>query len=470
MPWGQPWGQRWGARRRWHVDDQGYEWGATPDCVFLGKSSTGVLAELAIDRSQRKTNITVAASPTRLAGESSTRWRQNNGRTIECHCVISSTETGTRGIWNGGNGGEVWYLSNNTIVATYWNGSATSSSSHSTSLTLPTLATGANEFLFSWSTELNPNPDPSGKPAQTLAAQWNKWRSEMRAWNLTTGEFAQVVWTHADITQSGGSTAGTWLRVNNNDLFQGTVKALRLCKVFHSATETYRTWCTVGAKPETAGESRLEPPMPTRDSGIGDDGQYAGPVYAMAAAHARQQGLRLWTPIINENYPASTAPIHSTPDVGEGPDETMLQDPNDTDWYLQFPFVRRRPLPPNCNRLRVRICLHVEMDTPGTLGVRCYSMTQPGWTNRPISSPSQMVRYYRETSIDIDADNDDSYQWLEFDLLRPARDNVGWTYLALAFLSSGTGEEMHWSVRSWVVEPVLSTDESTAAVGAGSLG
>lgn len=448
MGYGCKYGQPYGSDRHWHPDDQGYEHAATPDTVYLGKSDTGALAELAVDRSQYLTDLTVGANYI-SDPSSSTRWRQPTGRTLDCRCVINSSETGRRGIWTGNNYG-VWYLNGTDLIARYWNGSTSSSAGATTSLAI-TLAAGANEFVFSWSTEANPD----------TTASTNAYRSEMRAWNLTTGTFTQVVWTHA-VVANDTTAANRWLigdeTGSGSSPFLGTAKLVRLCSQFHSATETYRTLVAAGNKPTLAGEGRLEPPTPSKSSGIGDDGQFAGPVYALAAANARQQDLRLWAPVLNDVYNPDYAITFSGNPTGN---RTQLRDPLDTTWYLQFPFIRRRPLPPNANRLKVRVCLYVSGASAGatdTITVRCYSMSQPGWRSKPSTSPAQLVRYYRASSVDVSDANSGTTVWLEFSNLKAARDLEGATYLALAFRC--VNQTVTWQVRSWVADPVLEKEES----------
>lgn len=419
------------------------------DTLYYGVSvAGGVYAELATDQSQYLDNQTVGAS-WHYEPSPASRFNVTAEWTVDVRFTANNADTGR--LYNYSNiglrliaGGGIEPILNGGVLS---------------GLTLPGIGAGGEDFLVSWSAE--PNPDTTGAA--------DAMRTELRAWNLTDGSYTKAVYFHA--ARTAGTADQIWWASSTGGLnaLTGRPYACRFSSCFHTATETYEELVAASAPPTLAGEERMQTiVVPPNSTGMGDEGQYAGPIALMAAAEVAQNDLRLAGPIVNENYRSRVT--HRGDLVGDEP--FTEEDADDVAWggtYIYLPFRHYRPVPPGANRVRVRV--HIQqwrtVGDSDDLIIVAYSMNRPSFHYRPPTSPLAL-EVHRE-SVTRNADDGSggtAGAWVTFDNLRIARDIDGWSYFMLGFRvedagGAGSIHDQLWIVKSFVVDPVFETaDES----------
>jgi hypothetical protein len=386
---------------------------AGPDTVYLADSTTG----FEVDLSQIGTDIVDAT--TWFYESASTRAATGSRRTVDIVLGMSTSTSGYLFAYN----------TNHGIL--YASGSLRLVLGGTTILTMPITLTGSEEICtVSWATE--PNPDTTG--AGDLL------RSELHFWNSAHAYQTAVV-LHGALPSTGAMTWFASRTTGANVLTNATPYGVRLSKDFHSSTETYRTLIAARGTVSLAGEARLESPVPTRASGLGDAGNFGGPVYLMAARAVHENDLRMAGPMINEL-------IH--PALMTNSTNMVAWDGSaDTTFRIFLSFMARRPVPQGANKVAWRV--FVQCNTSAQLRVRAYSMSQPGYFSRPDTSPATFESYYRELSVAEHHGVDLGGVWLEFPPSKIARDLENYTYLCLGFLRADSSQ---WRVKAIVCEPI----------------
>lgn len=426
------------------------------DTVFYGDSAAGTLAELAVDDSQRLTDLSVGAGG--LTEANSSRMLQNTERTIDVRFRSDNTNAGV--FWSYGGqrltltaGGTV-----NLIVD-----AATALAFDATSL----FSASAHEYLLTWA--MRPATAESGSGA---TAQW----SDVYIWDLTAGTLLRGSVQHAAPTATL-TTAAVWAQTGAGlNAFTGTRLAFRFSLAHHSATETYEELVSQSAPPTLAGEERVDIPVPPRSTGLGDDGQYAGPIALLAAAATHRNDLRLAGPLVSKIY--RNRPTHNGALTGDEP--FVIEDPDDISWggtYLYMAYRHYRPIPPSVNRVKCRAFIQ-QWRTTGSaddLVIVAYSLNRPSFFYRPPTSPLAMEVWRRSYTRNADdGSGATGGTWVTFDNLRIARDLDGWSYFALGFRvddagGSGTIADQLWQVKAFVVDPIYE-DANDNGLGLGGLG
>lgn len=321
------------------------------------------------------------------------------------------------------------------------------------SLALPGASGSSQRFLVSWTCEANPlTTGASDAVVHTL-----------HAWNLATGAYDRASFTAATRT-AGSGTAVLWaLDSAGSNAFTGTPRAGRVSSACHTATETYEEMGTASSAPTLVGEERTEIAVPARSSGLGDDGQFAGPIHALAAAAVRRNDLRLVGPLTNQVTRSRLT--HRGDRVGDEP--FTIEDPEQAGRYLYLCTLDYGPVSPAANRLAVRVFLQ-QWRTTGdadTLEITAYSLSQPGWAYRPPTSPVSMVVHRQSTTrLASDGSGATAGTWITFDPLRIARDLDGATYVGLGFRvtspgGSGSTADQLWTVKALIADQCFVDDE-----------
>lgn len=308
---------------------------------------------------------------------------------------------------------------------------------------------GSREGLvISWSMEAN--------PFTTGAA--DAVRSEVHVFNTTDGTHFQAAATHeVPVNSSGAAVWGARTTAGGN-VYSGVMTTIRWSVGrFHPAAESREDFVGLTAAPSLAFGERREVPVPTRDSGVGAHGYFAGPIYQAAAAALGQVDIRQASPAVSELYRDVVSHDNTPSTVRSWPSP-------DGDGFTFFGmFLVRHPVPKTCNRLQVRVhlqCYRVDVALPDDVLVRCYSMKRPpgpGIANK--AGQVAWTRFYQEVTVNsVDGSGTTGGDVYTFDPLWIARDRTtNFTWLALAFLvedANGGGiADQRWRVRSWMVEP-----------------
>lgn len=450
MPtWGEDWGGLWGVSTTATV--------LLPDTVWFGDSATGLIAELATDESQNASNMTTGAT-WHYELSPATRFKVVDW-TIDAVVGVDNTDTGRmfrHGALASSDLVQLRIAAGGIIEAVMSPGGVATTVA---SLTLPSISGSDQDYLISWSCEANP---------LTTGAS-NAYRTELRAWNLDTGEYTQTVSTHAVRAAPSNSNAIWWAdSTAGGNPFTGTPYAGRFSTGFHHSTTVRESFVSNAATPVNYGETRKEIVVPPKSSGIGDDSHFAGPLFLRAALDTRQRDLWLAGPLVNEQFWDLVS--HDGDRSNSNATWTLL-DPDLADRYLYVTYLYRRPVPPSVNKVSARVFFQQwRSDAPAApdeVHMTLHSMSQPGPLYKPTMSPAI---YERHTS----ASGALTYEhgsgatagaWVELGPTNIARDSEGFTYLCLGFRivdgSSGITRQF-WRVKSLVINPVFETQSAGA--------
>ncbi len=299
-----------------------------------------------------------------------------------------------------------------------------------TGITLPGISGSDQRFVIAWATEPNLRTTGAG----------DALRTELRAWNDSTGAYVQAVYTHA--LRTSGTADFVWWASNN------------------AATETREDFIGATATPTLVTQSRIEFPIPDHNSGLADAGELVGPIFAMGAASVRSMGLRLLSPIVNISYDERTT--YEGPSLTNLPTQYALAAP-DPLYTLLGNFVFYRPVPTFASLLRVRVNVQQWRTAGATddrVHVRMYSMRRPPNPVGPVvDSGSSFAMFQASSSIATSHGSGAAAGgWVDLGRLRPARNSEGHTWLALAIRIedlSGTPANNRLRINAINVDPVV---------------
>lgn len=423
---------------------------AKDDTRFLGVDYGAGLTDLAADLSQYADSLTVGTSCIHEA--SGTRWDPTPPLAIELDVLLDSTDDGFLFVREGTLSGLRLTVAVGGVISARVNGSVIAS------VTVPSL--GPSRVVIGWSME--PNVFTTGAS--------NAIRSELRAWNVDSEEFVQAVATHA--TPATAAVSAIWLArtTTGSSAFTGAAYQLRWSVGrFHPAAETREDLIEQTAEPTLTLATRREVPVPTRASGAGDDGHFAGPIYKAVAAGLGQADLRQAGYIVAEQYTLPETLSESFPAV------RSVEAPGAPEFTMLGQFFVHRPIPLPCNRLKVRVQIQawrVDAADPDYIHVRCYSLSRPPLGLASTIGPEPpLVRYYREVTVEsADGSGTTGGHWYTFDLIEVARDESGLgTWLGLAFYVEDQGgggtADQRWRVRAWTVEPGVEDAAGSFPIG-----
>jgi len=416
------------------------------DTLYYGAGAS--IAALATDLSQYLDNQTTGAS---WHYEPSTAPRFNLTTEWTIDVVITCDNTDSGRLYNYSNIG--LRLSAAGALEPILNGVV------QTGITLPGIGATDEQFIISWAVRPNPDTTVAGDALIT----------ELTAWNLTDGQYETLVYTH--VVRTSGTADQIWWAssIAGANAFTGAPNACRFSSAYHTPTETYEELGVASSAPTLVGVDRTEVVVPPRSTGIGDDGHYAGPVHARAAAASASNDLRQAGGL---GLSLRSRPTHRGDRVGDGP--WTIEDPDVAGSYLYLHWLRYVPVPPAANRLRVRALVQ-QWRTVGdhdTVITTALTLSQPGPVYRPPSSPIT-PRVHRQTvsRLNNDTSGATSGAWITFDLLRIARDTRGWTYVALAFRvtspgGAGTTADQLWTIKAIEIDPIfLVVDDQQPGLG-----
>jgi hypothetical protein len=306
---------------------------------------------------------------------------------------------------------------------------------------------GAETLVVSWSCEANPLTTGAGNAA----------RSTLRCWNVTDGTYTMATTTHVVPTDATGRAIWGAADATGTTAFTGGITEIRWSVGrHHPACESREDFDALTAAPTLVFSPRREIPVPTRASGVGDDGMFAGPVYMAVSAALRQQDIRQASALVGECYIDDPAQDTTPPAVRQ------LVDPNGSTLWFLGQYFERRPVPRTCNRLHVRVHIQayrVDASPPDDIRVRVYSSNRPHGTGTVNGALAGLVSFYQEITVNsADGNGTTGGAWYTFDPLRIARTTgQEGTWLALAFIVEDDGgggiADQRWRVRAWHVEP-----------------
>lgn len=403
-----------------------------PDAVF---SSDGgpTLASLATDDSGQATNLTAGTNC--VYESSSTRADLTDTRTVDFVARFNDTDTGYMFSYHTSR----ITLSSGGQLDVFINGS------NILSHTIANITAATDEdFVISWATMPNPLTTGAG----------DAYVSDLHIWNDTLGTYETARTTHpAQTSPGGGGALFIWgaSSTGGANAFAGSMTALRLSSACHSSIETANCYIAATSTPTLHGVDKLEFPVPTRDSGIGDDGHFVGPVLAMAAAAQRQNDMRLVGPLVNEVC------------VGDWAEDSAWTRANGK-YVWHGEFLRRRPVPKQCNRLIFRAHVQQNAASAQDFDIRFISSNRPGIKSVDGSPPVSETYFGDVTRNADDGTGTTGGAWVESGPVRIALDEYGYTYLWIALDGSSLTD---YRIRAWSVEPIYLDDPGGFGGGGG---
>lgn len=412
------------------------------------KDDTRLLLEWGVsataDLSQRATNLTSFLGGSYEAP--SARTAVASPREITAQFSVDNADSGYL-VNHGNTGGTTYYRmrvdgSGNLICEDDVNGSIFGS------VALPGVDATADQFTAQWCTTHN--------RVLTTGAS-DAVRHELFIYNHTDSSWHLQQATSAAHTPSASDSFtanGLWngATITNAMSAGSSIHWIRVGVRFHSTTEANEEWVSATSAPSNDGESRVqEAPLPVR---MGEDSEFAGPQYLYAARAHNRNTLRLLSNLVNM---ACQAPPTYEDDIKDQVNDSWVGNPSgSTTHQTHIGFLRHLPLPPTCNRARVRVNVQLwdTVATPDTLDIRCYSSnTRPG-----LTVPWQEKTNYVEMAHSTDDGATGPGSWSAATThLTLNRDPFGWTWLYLSFETNGgtPSATNRFKVWSWVVDPIL---------------
>lgn len=308
---------------------------------------------------------------------------------------------------------------------------------------LPSVAAGSKTYGVMLSVE--PNDLTTGAS--------DAYRFELTIYNVDDDEWALHQASSAVLPVSATHAFAVGGRYNGatlSEAYSGTITELRVGRRFHTSTEFREDW--VAQSTPGAVSSMLPSPELTADaaSTIGDDGNAAGPVYALSTLAHRMNSTRLLSPLLNmlavsppDRWDDAPLSWYITVDAGSPA------------WGARLGQIVRRRIPLGINRVRVRAHFRsweVEPPFDATNDVRCYSRDmRPGTF---ALQGQQATSYYVEAVLSNDHTSTGVGQYYFESDLRIARDPEGFSYFFLAWPQVSAGDNRH-ELWAWHIEPVI---------------
>lgn len=394
-----------------------------PDTVLL---TTGV-ADYFVDESQYRTDLDDWSSY--YEEPASARTAIEAPREITIHVTINTTDSGflidhggsyqiqvSAGVVSFAEGGSVWL-----------------------SMTIPGLVAGDRRaVLVHWSKR------PHGTGA----------RSEGLLYNYTTGAFVHGASEHVSTTPSAADTLTLFARNGGVAEWTGGILGYRIGRRFHSGAEVREDWIGQRTPPAVTARRRAAYLSPDRATvEIFGEGNLAGPQYLWAGHAYRNASPRLVSPLVNMRTP-SPAALNNTYSTGSV--SWYRTPPGSSVYHMTIAHLFCSPVPAGVNRARVRI--FVQQTTEGAIGTtwwRMYSIANLATIDDGVAAEV----WSSTTPADLFVDHgSDAGEWIDLGDLVLRRDDLGFTWLALAHsfgLDTGSPGEAATTarVKAITVEP-----------------
>lgn len=381
-----------------------------PDTLYLAEPNGAGAAALATDLSEARVNIT---NGTTYAYEnSSARTAVDAPRTIEVVVDATASDTGVL-VQHGGAGGYGYRMRINATrqVEIAEGGVLLARAS------LPSAGATAKRYAIGWSTfEI-----PGGV------------RHELTAYCVDTDEWDFAFSESTASTTSGGDTLSIGAATGGGSAFSGGAAAFRKVRISsrpHSQVEVREDF-VAQRTPPTVTEARRAPPLVLDRSSllVADDGAFIGPAQLMAGASFRDSERRLIGSLVNMRTaaPMLISNAYNAPWWRLAPGETTYR--------MCISYLWCSPVPPTCNRARVRIfvrqgCTGYAESVP--FKWRAYSISGLPLANANDEPPMQALAY-RTATVSLEAQHvAGDGEWVDLGALKLARDAFGLTFIALA--------------------------------------
>ena len=219
-----------------------------------------------------------------------------------------------------------------------------------------------------------PNPDTTGAA--------NACRGLLLIYNHTDSTEERIEFAHAASTFDGTETLQYLLDQGSS------ITTVRLGRAWHDPVEFYEEFVTSRSVVSSQEESRAEPFLHRQADAKGAEGEFFGQAHVARAAYmTRESDLRMFSPVWNETFHTPTERLASI----ASPWQRLA--PDSSAYYMHLDLARWVSVPPNCDRLRVRVharTFAADASTP-EVGIRLYCMDS--LPANPYTFGSQNVSY-----------------------------------------------------------------------------
>jgi hypothetical protein len=408
------------------------------DTVFLGLKDGGGPADMAVDQSQERDDLT--DNTTYLQELSTSRFAVTYPRELS---VCFTKKTGDTGILlqHGPDTGADWTyrmrISGNDLDCSE-NGNLV------VSVSLPDVSGSDRRFMAHWSSR----PDASDV------------RHELTVYNYDTD-----TWAHAFATSDPCTTDPTW-DFNVGGYGAGTlaydvldIDTVRVGIRFHSQAEAREDWVDESTKPALDGVLRQAALPIATGNDVGTVGDFAGPAYLWTGADSRDADRRLISPIVNMRAPAEFA-ISKADHSASGRRNDFSPIYAAPQYLRTIEHVWRRPVPLTCNRVHARVYVRMWTigDGPCEMFFRLYSLGNMYYRNAALA-PGAVYHGATATQQTDDAVGDGG-NWIDLGTCQVARDTSDPLFstfcLAHSFDNGGAGSDVddtRFAVLAVQIEP-----------------
>lgn len=380
-----------------------------PDTLYLAEPDGAGAAALATDLSEARVNIT---NGTTFAYEnSSARTAVDAPRAIEVVVDIASTDSGV--LVQHGNAGTYGYrlrFGGTGQIEAAQNGVLVAQ------VEPPSLSKSTQRYAIGWSTFEIP-----GGVRHELTA----YCVDTDVWDFAFSETTASTTSTSDTLSIGAAAGG-------GSAFSGGAAAfhkVRISSRHHSQVEVREDFVAQRTPPAVT-EARRAPPLVLDRSSllVADDGAFIGPAQLMAGASFRDSERRLIGSLVNMRTaaPMLISNTYSAPWWRLAPGETTYR--------MCISYLWLSPVPPTCNRARVRIfvrqgCTGYAESVP--FKWRAYSISGLPLANANDEPPMQVLAY-RTATVSLEAQHAvGGGEWVDLGALKLARDAFGLTFIAL---------------------------------------
>lgn len=382
-----------------------------PDTLYLAEPDGAGSAALATDLSEARVDI--VDGTTYVYENSSARTAIDAPRAIEVVVDATAADTGIL-VQHGGAGGYGYRMriGAGSLVEVAEGGVLLARAA------LPSAGATSKRYAIGWSTfEI-----PGGV------------RSELTVICLDTSEVEFAFAEHVASSTSATDTLTVAAGIGGASAYSGGVAAFRKVRIsarHHSQVEVHEDLVAQRTPPAVT-EARRAPPLILDRSSllVADDGAFIGPAQLMAGASFRDSERRLIGSLVNMRTPSPMliSNVYSAPWWRTAPGETTYR--------MCIAYLWCSPVPPTCNRARVRIFVRQGCGGAYSESVpfkwRAYSISGLPLANANDEPPMQALAYHTPTAT-LEAQHPiGGGEWVDLGALKLARDAFGLTFIALA--------------------------------------
>jgi len=420
--------------------DSWHQGGGDPDAKqdtgFLGKSNTGTLSELAVDRSQWETDMTESGAAL-VQSSPGSQFVMGSEWSLEFLLDMDEDTSGLLAEFTFSGGWIRFGLGTSGGVIEIARPDTTLIMNETNDIVSGTTNRVAIGFAAT------PHRDTTGASdaIRIYAYVQNYDTGAYRIFTIETATIATI--TRVDFFDSAAPA-----------FTGGTCVAVRFSHAFHTPTELREDFDARTPAAARTSETRAELLTPEKTNFMGDDGQFAGPVQSIVAAGIRQQDLRLAGPVINEAYELTSHSYTAASTPPFAPAKLWRLAPGVTTRWIGIQYLVWRPVPRPCNAVRVRVHLDIDDDTI-TGSVACYSMSERPLSLRlgggKVGTGGLFVHEVASTSLTMVPGTTEA--WFDLGDLEIARDRNGLgSYFALGFVST---IDVGIGVLAWTADPIV---------------